>query len=95
MIKMQKNIRRKVLILLAMTLLTVSLLLTACSSTAGASNTGATNSGGSSTVATPGSDLQTINQQIQNGVQSIDGAQNNTDNADATAVTENGTDPQP
>lgn len=94
MIKMQKNMRQQALILLAMALLTVSLLLTGCSTQAGASNSGTGNSG-SSSVTTPGSDIQSINQQVQNGVQSIDGAQNDTDNADATSTTENGADQQP
>jgi hypothetical protein len=110
MTRMKTHLRRKALILLAMTLLVISFLFAACgsngvgsSSTAGGSSTigsspASTQSQGSSATATPGttsSNLQSINSQMQTAVQGVDNSQNDVNNADATSTTENGSDPQP
>src|SRR5260370_182259 len=98
--------RRKAYVALAMTLLVLSLLLAACGGGSSASNTSSssnsgntnitTNSGQQSTpTSTSGGDIQSINQQVQNGVQSVDNAQNDVNTADATATAESGSNQQP
>lgn len=102
-----RSVRRKALILcITLALLALSLTLVACASGVQAGNAGnsniSTNSGqsGPSASSTSGSSgasssLQSINQQVQNAVQNIDGAQNDTGSADATATSENGAPQQP
>lgn len=105
MTRMKIHMRRKAYVALAMTLLVLSLLLAAC----GNSSTGNTSNGGNSNIttspgqqttqstptSTSGSDIQSINQQVQNGVQAVDNTQNDVNTADATATAEAGANQQP
>lgn len=91
--------RRMGFVLLAVTLLVVSLLLAACGSSAsnaGASNI-STNNTQQTTTSQPASSSTSGNtdKQVQNAIQSLDGAQNDVNNADSTATTESGSAPQP
>ena len=85
------NIRRTTLVLFVLGLLAMSLLLAACG--AHASHTGSSNATPNATSST--STAGGVDQQVQNGIQSIDNAQQDVNNADATATTDSGTDPQP
>jgi hypothetical protein len=98
------NARRKALPLwIVLALLILSLALVACGSGASAGSAGNSNISTHSGQPVPTSSaggsnsgsLQSINQQVQNAVQNIDGAQNDTSNADATATSENGAPQQP
>ena len=95
------HMRRRAYVALAMTLLVLSLLLVACGGNNGTSNNNPGNSNittnGQSTTSqsTPSGTIQSINQQVQNGVQSIDNAQNDVNTADATATAESGGNQQP
>lgn len=90
---------RKALVLLAViALLVTSLLFVACGSGANANNIGGSNISTSSTTAqqtatsTPGN-LQSINQQVQTAVSSIDNAQDDVNGADSASNNDNGQQP--
>ena len=86
------KMRQMAFVLLAAALLAMSLLFAACGSSA--TNAGNSNIQQTTTASSTGTAGST-DQQVQNAVQSIDGAQNDVNNADATATTENGSNPQP
>lgn len=107
---MKTSLRKKALVLFAaMALLILALALAACgSSGAGASSNNndgnsnistssqqSTSNSGSSSSSGSSGNVQSADQQVQNAVQGVDGAHNDTGNADATATTENNTPPQP
>ncbi len=97
------KMRRKAYVALAMALLALSLLLVACggsgnnsSTSSNAGNSNITTNGQSTTSqSTPASNIKSINQQVQNGVQAIDNSQNDVNTADATATAESGNQQQP
>lgn len=97
-------LRRWTFAALAMTLLLLSLLLAACGggtagNTGNLGNSNISNGGqtttSQSTPANSSSNIQSINQQVQNGLQNVDNAQNDVDNADATATAASGPQQQP
>ncbi len=99
-----RTFRRIVMLGALVALLALSLLLVACGSSTGASNVGnsniSSNNGQTTSQTTPTTSnssggIQDANQQVQNAIQSIDGAQNDTNNADATATSEGGAPQQP
>ncbi len=106
---MKTNMRRVTFVLFIAGLLAMSLLFAACGASTGGntgssvSNNGNTNittgatQGASSSGSSSSSSTTTgnDNQQVQNAIQAIDGAQNDVNNADATATSENGSDPLP
>jgi hypothetical protein len=102
---LKTHMRRVTFVLLITGLLAMSLLFAACS-TSGNSGSSASNDGNTNITTTAtqsatrssGSGSTTTgnaNQQVQNAIQAIDGAQNDVNNADATATSENGSDPLP
>jgi hypothetical protein len=106
---MKTSLREKALVLFAaMALLILALSLAACgSSGAGASSNNndgnsnistsqqSTSNSGSSSSSGSSGNIQSADQQVQNAIQGVDGAHNDTNNADATATTENNTPQQP
>lgn len=92
-----RRLRRAAYVVLATSLLALALLLAACGGAGTSTNQGNSNistNGQSTTQSTPVS-IQEVNQQVQNGVQAIDNAQNDVNSADATATVESGSQQQP